>query len=941
MQLIRKQTKMIGPQNPFSQQLHAGKYRGEGETFDDYTVRYSRAVADDEGHRLHLLGALRDMRILPAGRQQKAVGTPHRVTAFNCFVGADIEDSMEGIMDELKRSALTLRAGGGMGWNFSTLRPKGEAVRGLGDGATSSGPVSFMKVWDAMCGTIMSAGFRRGAMMGVLDIDHPDALDFVHAKRTPGMLTNFNVSIAATNAFMDAVKSDGLYELRFKGQRYRDVRALDVWSVLMENNWDWAEPGVLFIDRINAMNPLQYCETLRATNPCLTGETTTLTRHGHERLDVLAAAGREVEIWDGEQFVSVLPRKTGTNSPLLRVRLSNGVELECTPYHGFDLATGVRVEARDLQPEDALQRYEMPVIEGGLDHSEAYTQGFFSGDGWVNHPTRDSASVILGLYGEKRALLESGRLTGVTSSSEIGGDRTYVYVEANHLNQDKAFVPGVDWSVQSRLDWLAGLSDADGAIVTGSPTAQSLQICSIDREFLLSVRLMLTTLGVTDPTVAISKAAKKTVMKNGSGGFAEYDCQTLHRLSLSPWNLAKLQAMGLKFNRLDTSKNLPKHSSARFTRVLEVLDEGKTADVYCYTNPISGRGTFDGVVTGQCGEQPLPAFGACLLGSLNLVRYLRPSLVQKGALFASSWDLDFELLGLDVAAAARAFDNVIDRTFYPLPEQEVEAKTKRRMGIGITGAANAFETMGRPYGTDEYIALQEEVLRFILNTAYRTSVQMAREKGSFALFDADLWLQSGFARSGALDEDVLEGIRRYGLRNGLMTSIAPTGTISLTADNVSSGLEPVFAVEQTRLVNMAGGQVEVELNDYAFAKYGTKPVTAERVTPRDHVRVLCSAQKYIDSAVSKTVNVKGKKAGSNGTGTTFAEFQSLYIQAYDGGAKGCTTFNSTGKRMGILLSNDADESAPDVTDAFGEDMPVLEGAACLYDPSTGVRTCDS
>ena len=588
---------MYGPQNPFSQELHSTKYRADGESFDDYCVRYARTTAHDERHFRDLLDALRHQRLLPAGRQQLAVGRPYQVTAMNCYVGGVIEDSMDGIMDECRRSAMTLRTGGGCGWDFSAIRPHGDPVRGLGFKAYATGPVSFMGIWNAMCSTVMSAGHRRGAMMGVLRIDHPDIMKFIHAKRDQSSLTNFNVSVAITDEFMEALANDALYELKFDDVVYDKIRASDVWATIMENNWDWAEPGVLFIDRINHMNPLAYCETIYATNPC--------------------------------------------------------------------------------------------------------------------------------------------------------------------------------------------------------------------------------------------------------------------------------------------------------------------------------------------GEQPLPPNGACLLGSMNIVKYLTPTMMTtNGNVFERRYTLDRDLLKQDVAAAVRAFDRVIDVTHYPLEQQRQAQQTKRRMGIGPTGMANALEIMGFSYGTDEYITKQNEILELIRDTAYQTSIKLARELGSFDLFDAEGWLGSGFAQT--LPEELQDDIRKNGLRNGLLLSIAPTGTISMVADNVSSGIEPPYTLTAKRLVHMPEGQVEVALNDYAYEFYDVKGETAQTVSAWAHVKVLCAAQQYIDSAVSKTCNVYGVKEKTTNVGVTFAEFKDIYRYAYDNGAKGCTTFNVNGKRFGIISEAKDDSNS----------NPEAAGAACFIDPSTGVRTCD-
>jgi ribonucleoside-diphosphate reductase alpha chain len=636
----------MGPQNLFAQQLHGEKYREEGETFVGYATRWSTATADGAEHQSRVFDMLAHQRFLPAGRQQRAVGTSHKITAFNCFVSSPIQDDMDNIMETLKRGATTMRAGGGKGWDFSPLRPAGTPVKGLGAGAFASGPVSFMGMWDAMCKTIMSGGGRRGAMMAVLRVDHPDVRQFINSKRTPAdvqplwdvvermpegadrtaavwalqktlKLTSFNISLGITDEFMHAVKNDLPFDLRFGGKVYETVSAKGLWFEIMSSNWDWAEPGVLFIDRINKMNPLWYCEVIAATNPCA--------------------------------------------------------------------------------------------------------------------------------------------------------------------------------------------------------------------------------------------------------------------------------------------------------------------------------------------EQPLPPDGACLLGSFNMIKYLvkRESfdIVTGGDQPTNRkqyWAIDYDLLRQDVTDGVRAVDNVIDVTIYPLPEQQTEAYNKRRMGLGYTAMANLLETMGFPYGTPEYIAELEKVANFMTNTAYRASIALAAEKGSFPLFDAELWLQSGFAQSGVLADDVIEGIRTIGLRNGLLMSIAPTGTISLCADNVSSAGEPVFRAEQSRLVTMQDGQITVDLNDYAYDKYGTVPRTADQVTPQEHIDTLCAMQRHTDSAVSKTCNVTGQVNGQ-GSGITFEEFAELYMRAYDGGAKGCTTFNDSGKRMGILSAKKT--KVDEATDEEVETVVVAatgtnDGAACVFDPATGLRTCE-
>lgn len=596
-----------GPRTPFGQTIHATKYRAPEEKFDDYAVRWSRATTDNEKDFRRALRYTRSQTLLPAGRQQHSMGRPYLTTAYNCFVGDNIPDSYEGIMESLKWGGMTLRTGGGMGWAFDTLRPEGEPIRGLGPGSFASGPLSFMDVWDVNCNTILTAGHRRGAMMATMRVDHPDIMAFIGAKNGSGRFKNFNMSVMLTDAFMEALAVDGLYDLQFGGAKYRSVRAADVWARIMESNWDWAEPGALFIDRINQRNPLYYCEQITATNPCA--------------------------------------------------------------------------------------------------------------------------------------------------------------------------------------------------------------------------------------------------------------------------------------------------------------------------------------------EQPLPPWGACLLGSVNLVKILTPSragnvvaISETGHVVdprASNYSFDLELLDDVVDTAVRCFDNVPERTVFPLPQQKEEALKKRRMGIGVTGAANALEILGFRYGSPEYIKAFDIVGERIALQAYRTSIELAKEKGSFPAFDSDKYLQGWFVKN-SLNEEIRYGIERYGLRNGVLLSIAPTGTISMAADNVSSGIEPPFSLKTECDIIMPSGKQTFKTEDYAYQFHGVSGRTADETTAEEHIDVLCGAQRWVDSSISKTCNVTGQIAGQ-GPGVTFGDFKQLYLRAWEGGAKGCTTFNQNGKLNGVRRAVDNDE---------GPQVTMDDGAACRIDGTTGLRTCD-
>src|SRR5687767_14356453 len=252
-----------------SQQIWEMKYRLKGpdgapldKTIEDTWRRVARALASVEADpakwEAEFYSAMADFRFLPAGRILAGAGTKRHVTLFNCFVMGTIPDDMAGIFEHLKEAALTMQQGGGIGYDFSTLRPRGAPVKGVG--ADASGPLSFMDVWDAMCRTIMSAGFRRGAMMATLGCDHPDIENFIEAKQQPGRLRMFNLSVQVTDAFMDATREDRPWQLKFDGTVYNTVAARDLWDRVMRATYTYAEPGVIFIDRINSRNPLYYCE---------------------------------------------------------------------------------------------------------------------------------------------------------------------------------------------------------------------------------------------------------------------------------------------------------------------------------------------------------------------------------------------------------------------------------------------------------------------------------------------------------------------------------------------------------------------------------------------------------------------------------------------------------------------------------------------------------
>jgi ribonucleoside-diphosphate reductase alpha chain len=566
---------------PIAEQIWDMKYRfkeADGTpidgTVEDSWRRIARALAAVEKDASlwedRFYGALEDFKYLPAGRITAGAGTGRSVTLFNCFVMGTIPDDMGGIFDGLKEAALTMQQGGGIGYDFSTIRPRGAEVKGVA--ADASGPLSFMDVWDAMCRTIMSAGSRRGAMMATMRCDHPDIEAFIEAKRDAARLRMFNLSVLVTDPFMAAVKADGAWELTFGGKVYKTLAARDLWNKIMRATFDYAEPGVIFIDRINAANNLNYVETIAATNPC--------------------------------------------------------------------------------------------------------------------------------------------------------------------------------------------------------------------------------------------------------------------------------------------------------------------------------------------GEQPLPPYGACLLGSINLARLVTDP-------FGKGAALDLDALDDLTRTAVRMMDNTVDASRFPLPQQAEEARAKRRIGLGVTGLADALLMTGLRYGSVKAAQQTEVWMHRIARAAYLASVDLAKEKGAFPLFDAQKYLASGTMRT--MDADVRDAIAKHGIRNALLTSIAPTGTISLYAGNVSSGIEPVFAYAYKRKVlQKDGSRTEEEVVDYAVQlwreRFGDKPlpdhfVNAQTLPPLDHVRMQAAAQKWVDSSISKTINCPEE--------ISFEAFKDVYMAAWDQGCKGCTTYRPNAVTGSVLSVSEKDEKVPE------------------------------
>jgi ribonucleoside-diphosphate reductase alpha chain len=587
------------PPQPISQDVLREKYLKDGEASEaDLLRRVARALAsvEAEGARAEWEQRFFDnlqAGAIGAGRIMSAAGTDLQATLINCFVqpvgdaiqGRD-DDGFPGIYEALREAAETMRRGGGVGYDFSRIRPRGAEVRATA--SLASGPCSYMDVFDHSCSTVESAGARRGAQMGVLRIDHPDVLEFITAKRTPGRWNNFNVSVAVSDAFIRTLQAGGDWALVHKAKPgaglvaqgahlrsdglwvYRSVAAQELWDTVMKSAYDFAEPGILFVDTINRENNLRYAESISSTNPC--------------------------------------------------------------------------------------------------------------------------------------------------------------------------------------------------------------------------------------------------------------------------------------------------------------------------------------------GEQPLPPYGCCDLGPIILTRFVRHPFG-----FGGAPEFDFDGFTRSVAVQVRALDNVLDLTFWPLPQQQAEARSKRRIGVGFTGLGNVLAMLRLRYDAPEGRAMAARIGRAMRDAAYAASVDLAQEKGAFPLFDAERYLEAGTFAS-RLDEPLKQAIRRHGIRNSHLLSIAPTGTVSLAfADNASNGIEPPFSWSYHRKKREGdGSSTEYVVEDHAWRLYRSLGgdtaqlppwfVSALEMPAAEHLAMMEAVQPFVDTAISKTVNVPADYP--------YADFQSLYLEAWRAGLKGLATYRPN-EILGAVLSTTA------------------------------------
>jgi ribonucleoside-diphosphate reductase alpha chain len=910
---------------PISEEVLREKYaKGDEQNILDVNRRVARALAQAEPpeHQKHwearFLQALQQ-GFLPAGRIQSAAGTDLSATLINCFVQpvgdsiAHMEDGHPGIYIALTQAAETMRKGGGVGYDFSRIRPRGAWVGSTQSSA--SGPVSYMHIFDRSCETVESAGARRGAQMGVLRCDHPDIEEFIRAKDR-GDLKNFNISVGVTDAFMQAVqavqngasidlvhraepgaaqKAAGAHAHTLAdGSRtwvYRQLPARDLWDQIMRSTYDHAEPGVLFLDQINRDNNLSYCESISATNPCVTADTWVLTQEGPRQVQQLIGRAFTAVV-DGRGYPTASDGffATGTQ-PVLRLRTREGHQLRLTADH----------------PVRRVRRKTRYLLETEWTNASALA----SGDEIMLHDHRN----CLGWDGEHTE--EQGYLMGLLiGDGTLKADKAVISAWGLQLGMTpggKSITPPMEQASSGFCaGLLRGLFDADGSVQGSQDKGVSVRLTQSSLPLLEAVQRMLLRMGIASTIYRERHASGFKRMPDGRGGQGDYPTQAVHELVVSGENLL-MYAQRIGFEDGQKSARLALALSTyrralnreRFTATVDSLVEDGAETVYDAT--VGEVHAFDanGIVVHNCGEQPLPAYGCCCLGSLDLTRFVRNP-------FDGNAQFDHAAFTEAATVATRMLDNVLDITVWPLPQQQEEARNKRRVGLGFTGLGDALVMLNLRYDTEDARTMASEISATLRDAAYNASVELARERGSFPLFNADLYL-SGQSFASRLPSGLKDRIRMHGLRNSHLLSIAPTGTISLAfADNASNGIEPPFSWTYTRKKRMPDGSFrEYAVEDHAWRLYRHLKgpdaalthafVTALEMSAQAHEEMVAAVAPYIDTAISKTVNVPADYP--------YADFQDLYMQAWQSGLKGLATYRPNNVLGSVLSTGPAPATA--------------------------------
>lgn len=673
--------------------------------------------------------------------------------------GTVVDDSVDGFYSNLREVAILTKYGFGTASDLSHVRPRGSKIS---VGGRASGVMPVIKEHVQAMRSIAQGTARRGAWACYLDIEHGDFHEVVeHILAEPDDL---NIGWTIKQSFIDRLNAD-------------EKEAVERFQKAMKVKMVTGKGYFFFVDKANAKRPVMYRDLglfINNSQLCVAPETLILTREGYQQIASLE--DEEVEVWNGKEFSKVTVKKTGENQKLLKVVTNSGFELECTPYHKFYIAMRhptsgnrwvVEKRAHELQPGDKLIKSDFPIIEGKETLENAYENGLYSAEGFV-----DGIQQKIYFYHEKRKLKEFIN-TEVFHNWYVQESENREIASSRKL-RNKFFVPNGDFTIESKLKWLAGFLDGDGVVCRNGNT-QSIQAGSINKNFLLEIQMMLQTLGVSSKvTVMAEEGFKQLPANDGSGKSKEYFCQTSYRIMFGQTGIVTLQNLGFKTNRLVLTNHQPNRECSQFVKVLEVLDDGRIDDTYCFTEPKRGMGVFNGILTGQCSEIMLfndsEHTYTCVLSSMNGAKF--PEWKDTDAVFWAT-------LFLDCVAS----EFIEKATNIPGLEKAVRFTEKSRaLGLGLCGIHTLFTQKMLPFESFEAHMLSQEISASIWEKAQEATKDMAKELGE------------------------PEWCNGYGVRNTHLIAIAPTKSTALLIGGISEGINPDPAMSYTQMTS--AGEVD-------------------------------------------------------------------------------------------------------------------------------------
>lgn len=799
----------------------------------------------------------------------------------------DVDDNIPSLVGSKSAVALYTAARSGIGLNWR--------VRGIGaevkDGdVIHSGITPFLRSYQATTKEL-SQGTRGGSSTSHFCFFTWEIEDIIVLKNNKGVEENrvrgMDYSIAISSLLLERAKNNDeftvfsledvpdLYEAFYTDSeafktlyekyerktsiRKKRINAREFVNNLLTERFETGRIYLMFVDNVVAQN--RFEDPVYMSNLCVAPETKILTDKGYEVISELADV--EVNVWNGEEFSKTVVRKTGENQKLIKVVTDVGSTIECTEYHKFYVLKNYRqqyVERRacELKDGDKLIKTAYPILEGSENMSSAWENGFYSGDGCFHKGTH-----LVYLYHKKKKLLSHFSSDLIRTYSE-NKDRIILRCD---MNYDKFFVPNNKFTIKSRLEWLSGWLDADGCIYKNG-TNQQIVGSSIDEVFLCEIKNMLQCTGIDSKIQKVSDGGYRSFPKNnGTNDVGEYMTKPAYRLIINSVESKKLYDMGLRFKRLEFTPNIPNRSASHYTKVVEVVDEGRYDDTYCFTEPIRNMGVFNGVLTGNCQEILLPTkpivhiddnegeIATCILSCVNAGKI--------------EDDEDFEEC-CDIMV--RFLDELIDYQEYPVNAAKNSTINRRNLGIGVSDYFHMLAKNKVRYDTQEALDLTHNFMEKFQYYLIKASNALAKEKGACAyshlskyskgILPIDLYnknVDDLTKPSYVCDWEALrEDLKLYGIRHSVLSAIPPTSSSSLVS-NSTPGIDAPRSLLTVK-VSKKGTVKQLVPN---YSKYSTYYTTAWELNNIQYLKLIAVMQKFIDQSISTNEYFDIKKYPNN------------------------------------------------------------------------------